>query len=74
MQQARSSNPSGSASDPDRATDRRRTGSARRWDIWAQQAAAGKRPCFASEQRFTCSEANCPWRDECRDLRAEWHR
>jgi len=50
------------------------TGSARRWEIWAQQAAAGRRPCFAGEQRFTCDEADCPWRDECRDLRAEWHR
>jgi hypothetical protein len=48
--------------------------SARRWDIWAQQAASGKRPCFASEHRFTCMEADCPWRNECLGLRAEWHR
>lgn len=56
------------------ATGNSRTGSARRWEIWAQQAAAGRRPCFGGEQRFTCNEADCPWRDECRDLRAEWHR
>lgn len=66
-----------SGSSPDRACSAERArpgGSARRWEIWAQQAAAGKRPCFASEQRFTCREADCPWHDECRDLRAEWQR
>jgi hypothetical protein len=49
-------------------------GSARRWNIWAQQAAAGKQPCFASEVRFNCRELDCPWRAECLDLRAEWQR
>lgn len=72
----RRSNDNSSLPSRNRAPDsgRQRIGSARRWQIWAQQAAAGKRPCFASELRFTCTEAECPWRDECQHLRAEWHR
>lgn len=50
------------------------TRTARRWDIWAQQAAAGQVPCFATELRFNCDELECPWRDECQLLRAEWRR
>lgn len=74
MQHARWNNGSESAGGPNRASGDKPTGSARRWDIWARQAAAGKRPCFASELRFTCTETDCPWREECRGLRAEWHR
>ncbi len=54
--------------------DRARTRTARRWEIWAQQAAAGKVPCFATELRFNCEELHCPWREECQLLRAEWRR
>ncbi len=55
-------------------TRRLRTRTARRWDIWAQQTAAGRVPCFATELRFNCDELECPWRDECQLLRAEWRR
>ncbi len=28
----------------------------------------------ATESRFSCKDTQCPWRDECLGLRAEWHR
>ncbi|MFA5495589.1 MAG: hypothetical protein WC247_12500 [Porticoccaceae bacterium] len=47
---------------------------ARRWEIWSQQAQQGVVPCFASDCRFTCGKASCPWWDECQELRVEWRR
>lgn len=45
-----------------------------RWEIWSLQAEQGIEPCFATERRFTCTDTQCPWRDECLGLQAEWRR
>lgn len=45
-----------------------------RWRIWSEQKRLGMKPCFATEQRFLCKKNNCPWWDDCQDLRAEWAR
>lgn len=45
-----------------------------RWDIWAQQAARGDTPCFATAARNTCRHLECPWRGQCLALKAEWRR
>ncbi len=38
------------------------------------QVAKGHRPCFQSEQKYTCTEFDCEWRSECLKLVAEWMR
>lgn len=45
-----------------------------RWNIWRGQLAAGHEPCFATSQRFHCQDVDCPWREQCMRLRAEWLR
>lgn len=44
----------------------------RRWAVWQLQMARGHRSCFATPERFFCTENDCPFRDECRHLRADW--
>ena len=46
----------------------------RRYAIWAKQVAAGHEPCFGTSSRLVCAEADCPYRMECRSLRAPWRR
>jgi hypothetical protein len=48
------------------------TSTGRRWRVLSEQIAAGHEPCFSSDRRYTCGEPDCPWRDECRTLRATW--
>lgn len=45
-----------------------------RWYVWSEQKRQGLEPCFATDQRFTCTSTNCRWWDECQNLRAEWGR
>lgn len=44
----------------------------RRWTVWQLQAKQGHRPCFATPERFFCTENGCPFLGECRQLRAGW--
>lgn len=46
----------------------------RRWTVWQRQVRAGHVPCFGTPERFFCSDADCPFRGECRGLRASWQR
>lgn len=46
----------------------------RRWQVWQRQLAAGHVPCFGTPERFFCTEGECPYRAECRGLRAAWNR
>lgn len=46
----------------------------RRWTVWQRQLRAGHVPCFGTPERFFCDEAECPFRAECRSLRANWQR
>jgi hypothetical protein len=45
-----------------------------RWQILYAQMAEGHEPCFRTERRHGCPEADCPYRPECMALRAEWRR
>lgn len=47
-------------------------GTARRYAIWEMQVARGQEPCFRTPVRFECETMDCPWREECLDLRAIW--
>lgn len=51
-----------------------RLASGERWAIWRRQIASGREPCFATPERFGCTELRCPWRARCLALRAEWLR
>lgn len=46
----------------------------RRWDILSAQMRSGHEPCFQTERRHACDEAQCPWRSECLSMRAQWLR
>lgn len=45
-----------------------------RWHVWAQQVRDGGIPCFATDERNTCDEHDCPWRPQCLARRAAWKR
>lgn len=47
---------------------------ARRWAIWLKQLAAGRAPCFDTEDRYICGDSGCPHRAECLRSRADWLR
>lgn len=42
--------------------------------VRAIQRRLGQLPCFAGEERFTCLEDGCPWRNDCFTPIAEWRR
>lgn len=46
----------------------------RRWQILNEQLQRGHEPCFQTDRRHACVEADCRWRAECGTLRAEWRR
>mgnify|MGYP005816149755 CR=1 FL=1 len=48
--------------------------SSRRWEVWKVQERMGMGLCFATEARYACQTANCPWRNECQSLCVEWKR
>lgn len=35
------------------------------------QLQRGSEPCFSSEKRYLCTKV-CEWRQECRQLKAQW--
>ncbi len=39
--------------------------------VWAIQRARGKAACFLSENRMSCREHDCQWRQECLKLVVE---
>jgi len=55
-------------------TPGRRSFTARKWQIRAMQLQMGMEPCFSTEYRHVCRDTDCPWRDQCKVLRAEWRR
>lgn len=42
--------------------------------VRAIQRREGRLPCCGSDLRYTCTDTDCPWRDECFKLIAEWLR
>ena len=34
----------------------------------------GEDACFATDKRHACTNANCDWREDCRELAAIWFR
>lgn len=45
-----------------------------RWRIWAEQVRRGETPCFGTDERNMCEEADCPWRPQCLARRVAWKR
>jgi hypothetical protein len=42
--------------------------------VQAIQRAEGHVACFLADERFSCRESGCEWRDECLKLTAAWRR
>lgn len=42
--------------------------------VRAIQRRLGQAPCFAGEERFSCTDHGCRWREDCFMLIAEWRR
>lgn len=42
--------------------------------IRAIQDLRGEEPCFATGKRSECTNANCEWREDCRELAGIWFR